>query len=203
MKNLMHFRLRDAILLLALLLSASAFAPSSLAQDGPGVKPEIMAPMHEMAPNESQAKSKVPSTTLTLSFGDKTLTLKPRDLADYPHQNVTVVNGHTTTSETYSGVPISAILAKLGVPFEKSSEHTLLKTYFIAEGTDGYKVLVSVYETLAVIRQSDAIVADAIITDGEFGPLQKDGLFKLVIPGDTRPQRWVQNLKSLTFKTLE
>ncbi len=158
-----------------------------------------MAPMHDMKSD----KDHVASTTLTIVFGSKTLTLKPRDLADYPHQNATVTNGHTKASETYSGVPISAILTKLGLPFEKANEHTLLKTYVIAEGTDGYKVLVSVYETLATIRQSDAIVADAIITDGEFGPLQKDGLFKLVIPGDTRPQRWVQNLKSLTFKTVE
>jgi len=198
MKNLMHFRLRDGILPLALLLSAFASASDCVAQDGPGGKPEMMAPMHEMG-----QKPKIPSTTLTITFGDKTLTLKPRDLADYPHQNLTVVNGHTKASETYSGVPISAILTKLGMPFEKASEHIYLKTYFVAEGTDGYKVLVSVYETLAAIRQTDAIVADAVITDGEFGPLQKDGLFKLVIPGDTRPQRWVQNLKSLTFKTVE
>lgn len=199
MKNLVPFRLRDAILPLTLLASVSAFAPCSFAQDGPGGKPEIMAPMQE----HGAEKPHVPSIILTVTFGDKTLTLKPRDLADYPHINVTAVNGHTKTSETYSGVPISAILTKLGMPFEKASEHTLLKTYVIAEGTDGYKVLISVYETLATIRQSDAIVADAIITDGEFGPLQKDGVFKLVIPGDTRPQRWVQNLKSLTFKTIE
>ena len=190
MKNLAPFRLRDAILPLALLLSATA-----IAQDGPGGKPEIMAPMQE--------KVHALSTTLTVTFGSKVLTLKARDLADYPHQNVTVTNGHTKASETYSGVPISAILTKLGMPFEKSSEHNLLKTCIIAEGTDGYKVLISVYETLATIRQSDAIVADAMITDGEFGPLTRDGAFKLVIPGDTRPQRWVQNLKALTFQTIE
>jgi hypothetical protein len=188
MKNLVPFRLRGAILPIALLLTVSVYA-----QDGPGGKPETMAPMHDMQPE----KFHVPSTTLTVTFGTKTLTVKPRDLADYPHQNVTVVNGHTKASETYSGVPISAILTKLGMPFEKASEHTFLKTYVVAEGTDGYKVLISVYETLA------AIVADAIITDGGFGPLTKDGAFKLVIPGDTRPQRWVQNLKSLTFKTID
>jgi len=197
MKNVMHFRLRDAILPLALLLSASASSQQPAAKPPAGA----MGEMHGMG--GMQEKPKIPSATLTLTFGDKTLTLRPRDLADYPHQNITVTNGHTKASETYSGVPISAILTKLGMPFEKSSEHTLLKTYFIAEGTDGYKVLVSVYETLAAIRQTDAIVADAVITDGEFGPLQKDGAFKLVIPGDTRPQRWVQNLKSLTFKTVE
>ncbi len=195
MKIRVTFRLRDAILVLSVLISAATTAQQPSGTPAPG---HGMGEMHGM-----QEKPKVPSTALTIAFGAKTLTLKPRDLADYPHQNVTVVNGHTKASETYSGVPISAILTKLGMPFEKANEHTLLKTYFVAEGTDGYKVLISVYETLAAIRQTDAIVADAVITDGEFGPLQKDGAFKLVIPGDTRPQRWVQNLKSISFKTIE
>ncbi len=198
MKKLAHFRLRDAILGLSLVISAAAPAQQPAATPAASHDMGAMGEMHGM-----QEKPKVASTTLTVTLGDKTLTLRLKDLADYPHQNVTVVNGHTKASETYSGVPISAILTKLGMPFEKPNEHTLLKTYFVAEGTDGYKVLVSVYETLAAIRQTDAIVADAIITDGEFGPLQKDGFFKLVIPGDTRPQRWVQNLKSLSFKTVE
>ena len=199
MKNLAPFRLRDAIVPFVFLISALVYAPQSFGQAESGGKPETMAPTHDMAGD----KAKTPSTVLTITFGPKTLTLKPRDLADFPHQNATVVNGHSKTSETYSGVPISAILTKLGMPFDKASEHTLLKTYVIAEGTDGYKTLLSVYETLATIRQSDVIVADAIITDGEFGPLTKDGAYKLVIPGDSRPQRWVQNLKSLTFKTIE
>lgn len=194
MKNLASFRLRHAIVPLALVLSASVYA-----QNSQTAKPKTMSAMHDMQPE----KAHVPSTILTVTFGDKTLSLRPKDLADYPHQNATVTNGHTNASETYSGVPIFAILIKLGLPVERANEHTLLRTYLIAEGTDGYKVLISVYETLATIRQSDAIVADAIVTDGEFGPLKTDGAFKLVIPGDTRPQRWVQNLKSLTFKTVE
>lgn len=194
MKNLVTFRLRDAILPLALLVSASAHSQQP-------AKPPADHEMGGMA--GMKEKPKVPSTTLTVTFGAKTLNLRPHDLADYPHQNATVTNAHTKASETYSGVPISAILTKLGMPFDKTTQHTFLKTYVIAEGTDGYKVILSVYETLAAIRQSDAIVADAVITDGEFGPLAQDGAFKLVIPGDSSPQRWVQNLKSLTFKTIE
>ena len=197
MKNPGIFRLRHAMLSTVLIFAASAYAPSAHAQDGPGGKPEMAAPDAAMAAHTHAAK--VPSTTLTLSLGDKVLTLGPADLAALPHETVTVLNGHTKVSETYSGVPIAAILAKLGLPFERANEHTLLKSYFIAEGTDGYRVLVSTYETLSTIRQTSAIVADTL--DGK--PLDKDGRFKLVIPGDTRPQRWVQNLKSLTFKTVE
>jgi hypothetical protein len=191
MKNLGPFRLWDATLAVALLCTSSAFVPV-FAQDAPGNKPENMAPMHE-------AKAKVLSASLTVTLGGKTLTLTPADLAALPHETVTVTNGHTKASETYSGVPVAVILAKLGLPFEKANEHTLLKTYLVAEGTDGYRVLVSSYETLAAIRGQSALVADTV--NGK--PLDKDGAFKLVIPGDTRPQRWVQNLKSITFKTVD
>ncbi len=195
MKKRVWFQLRYAILPLAIVFTASVRAPHLRGQEAPGNKPETMSPMHDMA----HGGAKTPSTTLTLTFGDKTVTLAAADLATMPHVTTTVTNGHTKASETYSGVPISAVLARLGVSFEKSNEHTLLKTYAIAEGTDGYKVIFSVYETLAAIRQSDAIIADTLNSK----PLDKDGAFKFVVPGDTRPQRWVQNLKSLTFKTID
>lgn len=188
MNNTRPFRLRSATVALILLVSPLVIA----AQDGPGYKPEMMAPMSDM-------RQKAPSTALTVSLGDKVLTLLPADLAALPHETVSVTNGHSKASETYAGVPIAALLDKLGLPFTKSNEHTLLKTVLVAEGTDGYKVILSTYETLAPIRGQSAIVADSLAGK----PLEKDGAFKLVIPGDTRPQRWVQNLKSVSFRTLD
>jgi hypothetical protein len=189
------FRFRNASLALALSCSVLSVASAS-AQDATGNKPETMAPMDSQM---HSARPKVLSTTLTVTLGDKTVTLSAADLAAMPHETVTAINGHTKTSETYSGVPIAALLAKLGLPFEKANEHTLLRTYVIAEGTDGYRSIVSTYETLSTIRGTSVIVADTLAGK----PLDKDGVFKLVIPGDTRPQRWVQNLKSLTFKTID
>ena len=186
MKNLGIFRLRDATLVVAL-IATPLFA---LAQD-PGNKPEMM--------ETHSAKPKVASTSFTIKLGDNAITFAPADFAALPHETVSVTNGHTKASETYTGVTIATLLDKLGLPFTKTNEHTLLKTILVAEGTDGYKVILSTYETLALIRGKSAIVADTL--DGTH--LDKDGAFKLVIPGDTRPQRWVQNLKSLTFKTVE
>jgi len=193
MKFQVPFRLPHAILPIALLLSTAV-----VAQDAPGGKPAMAAPQAEpmhMAP----AKPKVRSTILTITLGEKAFTLTPADLAAMPRETVTVTNGHTKTTETYTGVPIAALLEKLGLPFTRPNEHTLLKTYLVAEGTDGYRVLVSAYETLAPIRSTSAIVA--LTLDGK--PLAADGAFKLVIPGDTRPQRWVQNLKSVTVKVID
>ena len=192
MKNLGKFRLRDATL--AFLLAAVTVNAQTAKHTSP-----VPTAADEMSGMPMKAAPKVRSTTLTVSLGDKTLTLSPADLAAMPRETITAINGHTKASETYTGVPVAGLLAKLGLPFEKSNEHTLLKTYVVAEGTDGYKVLVSTYETLSTIRETSAIVADTL--NGQ--PLANDGTFKLVIPGDTRPQRWVQNLKSLTFKTID
>jgi len=43
------------------------------------------------------------------------------------------------------------------------------------------------------------LVADSV--NGK--PLEADGALKLVISSDKRPQRWVQNLKSLMLRTIE
>lgn len=178
----------------ALFLTAT-FSPAR-AQDG--AMTSGLPPM-----TAAKAAPKARSTELTLIFGSSALTLSSAGVAALPHETVTVVNGHTKASETYSGVPVSALLGALQTPFVKANEHALLRSYFVAEGTDGYRVLVSVYETLAAIRGTDAIVADSLVTQDGRMPLSTDGAFKLVIPGDSRPQRWVQNLKSLTFKIVQ
>jgi hypothetical protein len=195
-----RFLLWHTILCIFLLLTGSA-----LAQDAPGGKPEITAPPAAMPEHAHAPRS--PSTTLAIALisDSKTLppakpiVMPPQVVAGLPHETVTVINGHTNTSETYSGVPVSALLVKLGLPFEKTNEHTLLRTFIIAQGTDGYTVILSAYETLSAIRDGNVIVADKL--NGK--PLDQEGAFKLVIPGDKRPQRWVQNLKSLAFKTVE
>jgi hypothetical protein len=142
---------------------------------------------------------KARSTSLAVTVGGKTQTFSPADLAAMPHETVSVMNAHLKKTESYSGVPLAAILDKMGLPFVKANEHTLLKSYWIAEGTDGYQVLVSAYEALSAVHMDSVLVADS--SDGK--PLEADGALKLVISGDKRPQRWVQNLKSLTLKTIE
>jgi hypothetical protein len=144
-------------------------------------------------------KAAVRSTALAVTVAGKTQTFSPADLAALPHETVTVTNAHLKKDESYSGVPLTAILDKMGLPFVKANEHTLLHSYWIAEGTDGYQVVVSAYEALSAVHMDSVLVADS--NGGK--PLEADGALKLVITGDKRPQRWVQNLKSLTLKTIE
>ena len=144
-------------------------------------------------------KQAVRSNELKVTVAGKTQTFSPADLAAMPHETVTVTNAHLKKDESYSGVPLAAMLDKMGLPFVKANEHTLLHSYWVAEGTDGYQVVVSAYEALSAVHMDSVLVADS----GDGKPLEADGALKLVISGDKRPQRWVQNLRSLTLKTIE
>jgi hypothetical protein len=148
--------------------------------------------MHHHAPA-------IPSANLTIAYQGKTLTFSPADLATLPHTTVTVFNAHTKTTETYSGVPLAALLEKLGVPQGEKVRGLLFLTGVIAEGTDGYKVFFSLAETDPSIHTGQVLVAD--MQDGK--PIAADGAFKLISTEEKRPARWVRNLNRISVITVQ
>jgi hypothetical protein len=141
-------------------------------------------------------ESAAPSTQLTLRGLDgKSVTLSPADLAALPHKTVTVMNHHTNASETYSGVALSDLLAKIGAPQGSDVKGKLFLLGVIATGTDNYSVLFALAETDPTIHTGDIIVADQM--NGQ--KLDKDGAFKLVSTEEKRPARWVRNLASISL----
>lgn len=136
----------------------------------------------------------IPSTSLTITYQGKTLTLSPAELAALPHATVTVFNAHSKVNETYSGVPLATLLDKLGVPQREKVRGPLFLTGIIAEGTDGYKVLFSLAETDPTIHTGQVLVVD--ILDDK--PIAEDGAFKLVSTEEKRPARWVRNLDKIS-----
>jgi hypothetical protein len=136
----------------------------------------------------------VRSTSLTLTWEGKSLTLSPAELAALPHTTVTVFNAHTKAKETYSGVPLVTLLARLGVPQGESVRGPLFMTGVIAEGTDGYKVLYALAEVDPTIHEGQVLVADT--EDGS--PITADGAFKIISTGEKRPARWVRNLDRIS-----
>jgi hypothetical protein len=146
----------------------------------------------EMHHHESPA---VPSTQLTIRGLDgKSLTISPEELAAMPHKSVSVFNEHAKANETYSGVPLSDLLAKVGVPLGEKVHGKLFLTGIIAEGTDKYDVLYTLAEVDPSIHTGDVIVADSV--NGH--KLDKDGAFKIVSTEEKRPARWVRNLTAIS-----
>ena len=60
------------------------------------------------------AKHAMPSTTLVVTLDGKAITLTQADLQVMPQKSLTVHNGHSSLDETYTGVPVAELLAKLG-----------------------------------------------------------------------------------------
>jgi hypothetical protein len=141
----------------------------------------------------------VPSTRLTVTVDGKAATLSVADLQAMPQKTVTVHNEHTKAEESYTGVLLGDLLAKQGLPVDKTTHQKMLRSYLVAEGTDKYWVLFSVTEVEGSEHSGEVIVATTM--GGK--PLGTDGQFKLVDSGDKKPQRWVRNLKSITVKSVE
>jgi hypothetical protein len=172
------------------------FATASIAQDtskGPAIDAHGNSTMAGM----QMSKSAVLSTALTITFGDKSATWSPDALAALPHVSLTAFNEHAKANQTYSGVPIIALLKPLGVPDKPHGKD--LRLYLLAEGADGYGVVFAVAEVNPDIHAESAIVADSM--DGK--PLGDDGAFKLVLEGEKRPARWVRNLSTIKVKSAD
>jgi hypothetical protein len=155
--------------------------------------------MPSMPMEQHEHKAAEPSTSLTVIVDGKPTSYSLADLQAMPQHTVTVHNGHTQTEETYTGVSLSDLLAKFGVSTDAAGAKRVYHSYVKAEGTDKYWVLYSASELQPALHTGDAIVA--LTLGGK--PLTTDGQFKMVIAGEKKPARWVRNLQTLTFVTVE
>jgi len=119
--------------------------------------------------------------------------LSPPDFRALPHITIEVHNGHTNAEESYSGVLLETLLSKANAPVGKEFRKEALRSYLLMSGSDGYSVLLSLAEVDSTFHAGQVIVADE--RDGQ--PLGKYGPFQLIVPGDSRPARWVHNLNSI------
>jgi hypothetical protein len=124
------------------------------------------------------------------------LSYLPSDFVALPHSTVTVRNPHTNANETYSGVPLADLLAKLDAPLGVELHGNALATYIIATGTDGYSAVLALAEADPTFHSGQVLVADHLAGK----PLGKDGRFKLIVTDDKRPARWVRNLNSIELR---
>ena len=126
-------------------------------------------------------------------------TLTPADLKAFPHKTVTVFNAHSKKIESYSGVVLADLLAKVNAPVGEKLKGKLFMMGVVAGGTDGYQVLYSVAEMDPAMHGGDVIVADTV--DGQ--PLGRNGAFQLINTEDKRPARWVRNLDHIFVTPVE
>ena len=140
-------------------------------------------------PSQAPAQLKIAGAVAT------PLTLSIADLKTMPRTTLYVTNPHEKKAEVYEGVLLEELLRKAGVPHGEQLRGPLMATYLVAEAEDGYRVTFSLAELDSGIVDSQVLVADTM-DSGPIGP--KLGPFRLVVPHDKRPARWVRMLKSIT-----
>jgi DMSO/TMAO reductase YedYZ molybdopterin-dependent catalytic subunit len=149
-----------------------------------------------------RAQSAAPAKPVTgadhLSVGGnvpKPFTLSLDEFRKLPQQTIQVMNEHEKKQETYEGVRLADLLKQAGAPQGEQIRGALMTSYVIAEGSDGYRALFSLAELDSGFEDSGVYVADRL--DGQ--PMAGDlGPFRLVVPHDKRPARWVRMLQSIT-----
>jgi hypothetical protein len=178
--------------LFAILLAFALFASSAtLAQQS---APPAAAGAHT-GPDVPSTSSK---DELTLLHSDhKPVVLSAAEVKAAPHISVTIHSSHTNADETYSGVRLSDLLARVGAPLGSELRGKALANYIVAAGSDGYKAVLALGEVDPSFHPGEVLVADTM--DGK--PLDAhSGPFKLVVTEDKRPARSVRNLVSIEWK---
>jgi hypothetical protein len=126
------------------------------------------------------------------------LKLKVGDLKAMPRTTVSVHNEHSKVDETYTGVRLADLLARMEAPLGHDLRGVALSGYIVATGSDGYAAVIALAEADPSFHSGEVIVADTM--NGQ--PLDaKSGPFKLVVTEDKRPARWVRNLVSIELKS--
>jgi hypothetical protein len=124
--------------------------------------------------------------------------LAAADLKAMPQTTVTLHNSHTNADETYSGVRLADLLAKMGALLGSELRGEALANYVVATGSDGYKVVLALGEVDPSFHPGEVLVADTMTGK----PLDAhSGLFKLVVTEDKRPARSVRNLVSIALES--
>ncbi len=129
----------------------------------------------------------------------KALSLTAEAIGKLPHQSATVTE-HDGTMATYSGVALRDLLLQAGVPIGPGELRGKSQGLFVvAEGADGYTVVIALPEVDAEFTDATILVADQ--RNGEKLDA-KSGVLKLIVPEDKKQGRWVRMLVGLHVRRI-
>jgi len=136
--------------------------------------------------------SALAAATLQVSYQDKKLSLDATELAKLPATEVEASDHQTKHS--YSGVLVRDILGLVGAPSGDSLRGKALSLVVRITANDNYVVVFALAEFDPGF--SDRLIVLADQQDGQ--PLPDNAApFRVVIPGDAHPARWIRQVKSI------
>ncbi len=135
--------------------------------------------------------------TLTIS-GDvtKPLTLQPADLKALPHIEITAVD-RDSKEHRYAGVPLITLLNQAGASTGAALKGKNLTKYVVVKAADGYEVVFALAEL-----DPDFSTRTILLADSADGAPLADGVgpYRVVVPGEKKPARWIRQVTSLEVK---
>jgi hypothetical protein len=132
-------------------------------------------------------------TIAVTGLAGQKLELTAADMAALPRQPVTLqLEGGK--SEACEGVPLSAILAKVGAPQGKALRGPEMADMVMVGAADGYRVALALAETDPLMRGDKVFVADRCNGAPIAAP---EGPFRLIVLGDGRPARAARQVTSI------
>jgi len=132
------------------------------------------------------------SSTISLSYGDKTARVSADDLAKLPRVQATV-RSHNVEG-TYEGPQLRDVLASVDVPHGDALRGPSLRLIVAIDAADGYRAVFSLAELDPAFRDRQVILA----TRRNGQPLDaSEGPFRLVVTDEARPARWVRQVTGI------
>ncbi|RRA97715.1 molybdopterin-dependent oxidoreductase [Larkinella rosea] len=126
----------------------------------------------------------------------KPLTLQAADLKALPHTEVTGKD-RDGKEHKYAGVPLADLLKLAGATMGGELRGENLMKYVVVKAIDGYETLYALPELDADFATRTIILADSV--DGS--PLPSGvGPYRIVVPGEKKPARWVREVKSIEVR---
>jgi len=182
-----------------LLLSLALAPTAALSQLGPGGV--LLRPPGPLDTTHSRQQAdqglNAMAVPLKISYGKKSAEWTAPKLAALPHETIQATNERTQAQDTYSGVPLMALLVELGVPQKPIGKD--FRLYVVAEGRDGYKVVYSLGEVSPDVHDGSVLLVDSV--NGK--PLADNGPIELICTGEHRPARWVRGVTSISVKAAD
>ena len=137
------------------------------------------------------------ASSLKITFGRKSQEWTAEKIATLPHETMQVMDARNQAQQTYSGVPLIALLMEVGVPQRLKGKD--LRLYVVAEGRDGNKVVYSLGEVSPDEHEGEVLLVDSV--DGR--PLGGNGPIVLISSGERRDSRWVRGVVSIKVKSAD
>lgn len=141
----------------------------------------------------AHAFAQTPQTLRVTVEGQPALTLDRAALAAMPRVDIATAAVHHQAAARWQGVALSELLRRAGAPTGESLRGRTMAMVVRVAAADHYQVVFSLGELDSSLGHEQVIVADT--QDGH--PLQGDGPFRLIVPGDQRPARWVRNVVAI------